>query len=82
MPPPHCTAKPASSEAGEGRQRGRTEVVDDVAEVLLVVVEGVRGRLGQEVHGPRHLLHQNEARQRAAAGLRHPRHAPATRAHA
>ncbi len=50
-----------TSGAGE-RVTRRTEVVvvHDVAHVHGMEVEGVAGRLGQEVHCARHLLHQHK----------------------
>ena len=51
--------------------------MDDVAHVHGAVIEGVRGRLGQEVQCARHLLYQHKAGQRAAAGLGHTCDAPA-----
>jgi len=79
------TGRPSAAEARRGRHGhearpgGCAPVVDHVAHVHGAVVERVRGRLGQEVQRARHLLHQHEARQRAAARLGHARHAPARR---
>jgi hypothetical protein len=55
----------------------KVEIIDNVAHVHGLVVEGVARRLGQEVERARHLLHQHKARQSASARLGHSRDAPA-----